>query len=419
MKKTLPLIVLCASILSSCSSSYLAQNGEFDGVYDPGGDAVVYYASESEQGQEEPVADYDYVDPEFDPSNMSEYEYSSRIRRFHSDADFGYYDPYFTNMGYYNPNPGNFGTSIYSDVYGFGGMPYGSGFGNGWNTGMGWNSWSGWSFTLGYSWGNPYGPYGPMGGFGYNPYNPWNPFNPWNPYGGFGNPYCPNYFNSLDVNSFVYAPRGQSQPNQAGYVQNAYQGALKSGTITPPVYEELVASAEPVSRSTRTVKNESPTVVQSARGVSSRANLTSVNDRSTSVRKNTPERIESRDIQTRANSYYRQMERYARGQNEFLNRFERSGTPSRSQSNNFLERLEQATRQWNVESMPSNSRGWQSPSLNRNQGGESPVFRGNNGGSGSSPTFRSGGTNSRSGGSSGGGSRGGSTGGGSRGGGRR
>ena len=403
MKTTLPLLVLSISILSSCSSSYMAQNGEFDGVYDPGGDAVVYY--ETTTDEEDPLADYDYVDPDFDPNNMSDYEYSSRIRRFHSDSDFGYYDPYFTNMGYYNPNPGNFGTSIYSDVYGYG-SPYGNGgFGNGWNSSAGWNSWSGWSFGIGYSWGNPYGSMYGYNPFGYNPYNPWNP---WSPFGSFGNPYCPNYFNSYDITSYVYAPRGQSQPNQAGYVQNAYQGAIKSETITPPSFDELVASTEPSVGKQRTYKNDRPKVVSTSSNSTKRQRLEAAVNRSSQVQKNTTDKIVSRDIQTRANSYYLQMERFSRSQNGYLNRFENQG--SRSQNNSFLQRLEQFGQQLNSETLQNNSRGWgESPSLNRNQGGNSPSFRSVTPSlKGSSPSFnRSGGSNSRGGGSSGGGSRGG------------
>lgn len=381
----------------------MAQNGEFDGVYDPGGDAVVYYETSSEE--EQPVADYDYVDPDFDPKNMSDYEYSSRIRRFHTDSDFGYYDPYFTNMGYYNPYPGNFGTSIYSDMYGFG-SPYGNGgfgnggFGNGWNSSMGWNSWSGWSYGLGYSWGNPYGSI-----YGYNPYNTWNP---WNPFGSFGNPYCPNYFNSYDVNSYVYAPRGQTQPNQAGYVQNAYQGAIKSGTITPPAVDDLIASRGPAIGVERTFKNDRPKVVSSSPTSEKPRTIESSVNRSGQVQKNSTDKLVSRDIQTRANSYYRQIERFSRSQNDYQNR---SGNPgTRPQTNSFFERLEQFGQQLNGETFQNNSRGWgESPSLNRNQGGNTPSFRSTSPSQkSSSPSYyRSGGSNGRSGGSTGGGSRGG------------
>ena len=45
-----------------------------------------------------------------------DYAYAARIRRFNSPYynTWSYYDPYYTNMYYYNYNPYYFGTSIYS-----------------------------------------------------------------------------------------------------------------------------------------------------------------------------------------------------------------------------------------------------------------------------------------------------------------
>ncbi|MFW6019427.1 MAG: hypothetical protein ACOCPM_02500, partial [Bacteroidales bacterium] len=84
-------------------------------------------------------------------NNYYDYSYSSRIRRFHSgnSMGFGYYDPYFTNMYYYNHNPYHYGTSIYYGYdfwyprrYGYYRPYYSSGwgyFGHGYGFGYGYS----------------------------------------------------------------------------------------------------------------------------------------------------------------------------------------------------------------------------------------------------------------------------------------
>jgi hypothetical protein len=51
----------------------------------------------------------------YDPDDYYDYSYSSRIRRFHTDVytGWGYYDPYFTNMYWYDYCPASWGISIY------------------------------------------------------------------------------------------------------------------------------------------------------------------------------------------------------------------------------------------------------------------------------------------------------------------
>ena len=51
----------------------------------------------------------------YDPDDYYDYAYSSRIRRFHTDvyAGWGYYDPYFTNLYWYDYAPASWGISIY------------------------------------------------------------------------------------------------------------------------------------------------------------------------------------------------------------------------------------------------------------------------------------------------------------------
>ena len=51
----------------------------------------------------------------YNPDDYYDYSYSSRLRRFHTGVSlgFGYYDPYFTNMYWYDYAPASWGLSIY------------------------------------------------------------------------------------------------------------------------------------------------------------------------------------------------------------------------------------------------------------------------------------------------------------------
>ncbi len=151
----------------------------------------------------------------FDMDDYYDYMYASRIRRFHRNtASFGYYDPFFTNTYFYNPNPFLFGNSIYSS-YGFFNpyVPWGfNNWGGGPGLNIGWNSFSGFYMNFNMGWSNPwmafnnpwrwnnwgYNPWGSP--FGYNPYA----YNPW----GFGmnsfnNGYMMGYSNALMYNSMM------------------------------------------------------------------------------------------------------------------------------------------------------------------------------------------------------------------------
>lgn len=124
-----------------------------------------------------------------------DYNYSSRIRRFHRPArGFNYYSDYYVDRYYYDPRWGG-GYSIYIHS----------------------NSWSPY-YTYNSSWGwNPYGTYG-----GWSPHNNYNPyFNPccghfaYNNYGfnpNWSNPYNPYY------NPFPYTAYNRGY--QAGWYNN-------------------------------------------------------------------------------------------------------------------------------------------------------------------------------------------------------
>ena len=161
-----------------------------------------------------------YHDQDYDMDNYYDFMYASRIRRFNNNSGngFGYYNPYYTNMYWYNNDPFMFGNSIYS-TYGFY-NPYVPWGGPGLN--IGWNNFGGFNMNNGF---NPYAYNNPWrwNSWGYNPHVSPFAFNPYayNPYGfGFGgysngfyngmayglmmnNMYNnPVYYNSFDNNSY-------------------------------------------------------------------------------------------------------------------------------------------------------------------------------------------------------------------------
>ncbi|MDE6113377.1 MAG: hypothetical protein K2G46_08260, partial [Bacteroidales bacterium] len=167
-----------------------------------------YYAADND------TASYDY--PEFDYDNYYDYEYSSRLRRFHQDDYItdNYYDDYYTNTYWYDQNPGSYGTSIYLGVGGWG--PSIGIYGGGWSLSYGygydpfwyrsyryWPSYTYWDWGWPGYWGPTY--YGWGGGYWggwHNGY--WNGY--WDGYhdGYWGCGWaCNDYFyNSYDPNTY-------------------------------------------------------------------------------------------------------------------------------------------------------------------------------------------------------------------------
>ncbi|MFT4680942.1 MAG: hypothetical protein ACI9YU_000777, partial [Flavobacteriales bacterium] len=134
-----------------------------------------------------------------------DYYYSSRIRRFHRPVyNYGYYDPWYTNMYWYNNDPYCYGTSIYS------GYPSWSW---GWNSYGGWNGGFGWSYPRYNNWNSYpfcYNGFG-NGGFGNGYYNGYAD--------GYNNGLADaGYYNSYDSNSgFYYGHRDGNGLTGSGY----------------------------------------------------------------------------------------------------------------------------------------------------------------------------------------------------------
>lgn len=158
----------------------------------------------------------------------NDYAYASRIRRFHNyNNGWGYYDPYYTNMYYYNYDPYYWGTSIYVGYWPSYNWYWSSGWGWGWN--YGWGSpyyyrpacYGGWGWN--YGWGGSYWS-------GYNN-GYWNGYYDVMAYGG--------YYNTYDSYSGIYnGHRGSSGTGGtvgSGYrgssVVTAYNQAAKEGKV--------------------------------------------------------------------------------------------------------------------------------------------------------------------------------------------
>lgn len=130
-----------------------------------------------------------------------DYEYSSRLRRFHRPSYYGYYHSYYTNSYYYDYHPHHWGLSIY----------------------LGYNFWYP-PVSVSFGWGSP-GYYG-SSWYGYSPFGWHSPLYP-SYYGsgyyagynnGYWNGYYQGYYNS------VYGPYGYPHINP--YYCNTYDGSL-------------------------------------------------------------------------------------------------------------------------------------------------------------------------------------------------
>lgn len=246
------------ALITSCSSTYYPGSSQVDDVYysprnNPapavGASAPASapspnaYSSEpsnynpSPSTQSEDLSqDFNYSSGQTDEQGSStitnnyynqddyyDYAYSARIRRFYDPViGAGFYDPFYTNMYWYDYNPIHWGSSIYLGYnwwappaafyqpFGWNGLSVGIGWNN-WGWGGGWNNWGwggGWN---NWGWGGGWNNWGWGGGY-------WNGFNQgyWNGFydglwaGTAGNPY---YYNSFDNNSWHYGPRGSASTN--------------------------------------------------------------------------------------------------------------------------------------------------------------------------------------------------------------
>lgn len=188
-----------------------------------------YYSNDEEFYEDDRAGNYDYDDDYYD------YYYSSRIRRFRRPYyGFGYYDPVYVDVAYYDPffRPAGTTVLIYNNNFGFRRRGF---FRPAW----------GWS------------PYAGVNRFGWNRWN--RGFNTW------GNPYGFGAFN---------------RPAFAGAGWGAPVGAFGGGYYCPPAWGG--GNTYVVPNSVANVTNR--TVVRTPR-----ANTTSIADRINRTRAVTPD----------------------------------------------------------------------------------------------------------------------------------
>jgi hypothetical protein len=222
MKKPLYAVLAIGVLLSACSVSQNASKSYEDDIYysskDPKPPAEKKDAAAlnnddqaSRDGKSLKQVDENgntyitnnYYESDFDYDDYYDYEYASRIRRFHNPCyGLSYYDNYYTNSYWYSYNPYQYGLSIYLG-YNWWGPSY---YTYNYNPGFYWSQYPSY-----WHWNNPYAYWG-----GYNPYawgygSYWNGYNDgyWHGYhdGMWNNYYNGYYFNSYDNNSYYYGPR--------------------------------------------------------------------------------------------------------------------------------------------------------------------------------------------------------------------
>lgn len=163
-------------------------------------DSTTYY--EDEYGNVRITNNY-YNGDNYDFDNeYYDYEYTSRIRRFHRPTGrYGYYDDYYTNYYYYNYDPYYYGTSVY--------VSYGWWYPSPWRWSVGWGGYyGGWGWSYGWGYGSPWH-WGYGGGWYGSSY--WSGYNHGYMNGYYDGLYASgNYYNSYDRNSHYYGKRGNT-----------------------------------------------------------------------------------------------------------------------------------------------------------------------------------------------------------------
>ncbi|MDE7338149.1 MAG: hypothetical protein K2M92_02560, partial [Bacteroidales bacterium] len=163
MKRLLLLFALCL-LATSCGTTFMVaaddmygsvptreQERAYDRASSPSYTAPQEYSTQYTQdySAETSVDTFNYDD-------YYDYEYTSRLRRFHNDDDYisdDYYSDYYTNSYWYDRDPNYYGTSIYLGYdwwYPSFSFYYRPGWYVDWNWGWRWG-WSGY-----YSYGYPY-----------------------------------------------------------------------------------------------------------------------------------------------------------------------------------------------------------------------------------------------------------------------
>jgi len=211
----------------------------------------------------------------YDEDDYYDYAYSARIRRFYHPLGWSYYDPFYTNLYWYDYNPFSWGVSLYCTYNWWNPRPFGS-WGPSWGVGVGFGpSWGfGPSFAYNPFWGNPWGnPWG-WGGGGYMAgYN--DGFMNGYYAGLYNGTFNPYYFNSLDSYSYYYGPRNGRNNHVASNVPGGrgdrnigdlYGRKLLADDPKTPRQETASDGIAAIGRSKREIRSMDPEFNQPGRG---------------------------------------------------------------------------------------------------------------------------------------------------------
>lgn len=208
-----PFLILFSFILifSSCITIETTSSGFKDEIYytsDNYAEVAEQEATEirieEEVAEEEYSEEENYVD-EYASDDYYDYQYSSRIRRFHGPSfGFGYYNNYFTNSFWYSSNPLHCGVSIY----------------------YGYNFWDPFYYDPFYH------------SYAYSPFY-YQPFYHHHHHGYYGHhgyhghhggllAYAPTYYNSYDNNSIYYGPRENNKNKTPERFASLYREEVKN-----------------------------------------------------------------------------------------------------------------------------------------------------------------------------------------------
>ncbi|MCX6291562.1 MAG: hypothetical protein NT126_07335 [Bacteroidetes bacterium] len=201
----------------------------------------------------------------YNDDDYYDYAYTARLKRFYAPAyGYSYYDPFYTNLYWYDYNPASWGVSIYlgyhwwapsfyyNDPFCYGGIfssydPWYSPY-----CGYGMNYWNG--YSMGY-----YSGY--MNGY-YHGLN------------GYSNPY---YYNSYDATSYYYGPRNSAGSNSPGRSNPMSTG---NGIRQPRTLGDKYVEAVHTGRINTIPKSES-VEIKNVRPEDTKNNVSSPNDHHT------------------------------------------------------------------------------------------------------------------------------------------
>ena len=278
----LTLLLICSGIVGA-----QVETAYYDDVYFDGEITKPKVRKTDSDQQLNNQEDYDALDEDFISTEEKndyaidedlepyDYEYSSRVRRFHNSAPgFSYYSNYYVdNYWYCNNDPYYYGSSIYtSPNYG-----YYNGWGNnyysGWrnhynyyNQGWGNNYNYGWGNNFNNGWGNNYWNNGYRNYFGlYNNYSYWNNNYYWDNFYGNNNFWAYN-FNSATPNSTQYVilnrtRRGSDTNRRTGHTSQSPTGTRTTSFTTRRMQVNTPNYNQQIDRekSDRNVQNNSRT----------------------------------------------------------------------------------------------------------------------------------------------------------------